>query len=122
MDEVGDVRSYTVSPPTVLDVKFCSTQDVIWLLSPPLPWTLPRRRLCYRPWRCPRSHRSRHRRPETTAGDEVVDLVERTICWNCASVGALSVPLKPPIAITGSRLASWYGAADVAPTVASVQR
>ena len=30
-----------------------------------------------------------------------------TYCWNSASVGDGSEPLKPPIAITGSSLASW---------------
>jgi hypothetical protein len=30
-----------------------------------------------------------------------------TYCWNCASVGLGSLPLNPPIAITGSSLASW---------------
>ena len=30
-DDVGDVRSYTVTPPTELDVKWLSTQEVISL-------------------------------------------------------------------------------------------
>ena len=30
-----------------------------------------------------------------------------TYCWNSASVGDGSEPLNPPIAITGSSVASW---------------
>ena len=41
---------------------------------------------------------------------------------NWSSVGASSVPLKPPIAKTGSPLASCNGAALSAPTVAAVHR
>src|SRR5690349_14404571 len=45
-----------------------------------------------------------------------------TYRWNAARVGVGSVPLKPPIAITGSSLASWYPAACSEPTVASTHR
>src|SRR5580658_74969 len=38
---------------------------------------------------------------------------------NCARVGAGSVPLKPPMAMTASPVDSWYPAASLAPTVAS---
>src|SRR6478672_9904672 len=45
-----------------------------------------------------------------------------TQAWNCASVGALSPPLKPPIAMTARPLASCSGAALLAPLVAAAQR
>ena len=38
-----------------------------------------------------------------------------TYCWNCARVGDGSLPLKPPIGITGSSVASWKPAARLAP-------
>jgi hypothetical protein len=42
-------------------------------------------------------------------------------CWNSANVGLGSLPLKPPIAITGSWVASWYPAAVFDPTAAAAQ-
>src|SRR5262249_56654113 len=45
-----------------------------------------------------------------------------TSALNSASEGEGSVPLKPPIAITGSPVASWTPAALFAPTVAATQR
>jgi hypothetical protein len=45
------------------------------------------------------------------APDEIVDLVLGDVFSNWARVGAGSVPLKPPIAMIGSSLASGNGAA-----------
>ncbi len=77
------VRSYTVTPPTVLAVKFCSTQEVIWLeeesLPPPPPMPPPR--------------------PSLLAMKYVMSPAA-TYALNCASVGESSLPLQPPIAIT----------------------
>ena len=60
-------------------------------------------------------------RPEATA-DEVVHLPPRTSCWKAWSVIALSVPMKPPIAMTGLPVASSKGAAWGADVVAPTQR
>src|SRR5438067_13215070 len=45
-----------------------------------------------------------------------------TSALNCARVGALSRPLKPPIAMTALPLASCSGAALLAPVVAAAHR
>ena len=44
-----------------------------------------------------------------------------TYSWNSARVGLGSLPLNPPIAITGSSVASWYPAAVLEPTAAATQ-
>src|SRR5579862_927530 len=44
-----------------------------------------------------------------------------TYCSNWARLGAGSVPLKPPMDITGSPDASWYPAASFDPTAAAAQ-
>ncbi len=52
---------------------------------------------------CCRRRWARRRAAEPAAADEVVDpSPSATYSWNCASVGLGSLPLKPPIAITGS--------------------
>ncbi len=45
-----------------------------------------------------------------------------TYAWNCASVGEGSLPLKPPIAMTGRPVPSWRPAALCEPTAAATQR
>src|SRR4051794_9312693 len=45
-----------------------------------------------------------------------------THAWNCASVGALSLPLNPPIAMTARPLPICSGAALPAPLVAAAHR
>ena len=66
----------------------------------------PRSRSARRHW--PSRSRRRRRTPEAGAGDVVVDIaVGATNRWNSASVGAGSVPLNPPMDITGSPVASW---------------
>jgi hypothetical protein len=68
-----------------VETKFDPTQLVIWaeVLLPPFPPnpTPP----VMNQWICPSD----------------------THCWNWASVGDGSVPLNPPIGMTGSSVASW---------------
>ena len=45
-----------------------------------------------------------------------------TYALNCASVGELSLPVNPPIAITAVSVDSTYSAAVCEPTVAADQR
>jgi len=97
-----ELRSYTVYPSTVVDVKVCSTQLVICDAAPseppPGPWP---------PWEPTTKY------PMSPAA---------THALNSARVGASSEPLNPPTAITALPEASWIGAADIEPVVAAAQR
>ncbi len=75
-----------MTPSTIVGVKFCSTQALIW---PAWDRLTP----------CPENVRPR-------AMNHPI-FPSATQCWNWANVGDGSVPLKPPIGITGSPVASW---------------
>ena len=80
-----------MAPPTVVAVKFALTHVAI--SAPSLVSAWPAAPTAAAP---------------SVAADEVVDRRRSaTYAWNCSRVGLGSLPLKPPIAITGRPVASW---------------